>query len=167
MGWVPVTSPALTLTVYGTPGPQGSKNRNAAGALYESSAAVKPWREAVKSAALDALHHDDGWTALACPVLLDVTFSLCRPKHHYGTGRNAGQLKPSAPYFPTGKPDLDKLVRSTQDALKDAGVLADDSCVTDVRTGKRFVLTGEDTLRTPGAVIRVWRLNDPSKEPTP
>lgn len=162
-----MTAPALQLTVYGTPGPQGSKTRSAAGALYESSAKVKPWREAVKTAALDALHHDDAWSALACPVLLDVTFSLRRPKNHYGTGRNAGRLKPNASRYPTSKPDLDKLVRATQDALKDAGVLADDSCVTDVRTAKRFVLAGEDTLRTPGAVIRVWRLNDPSKEPEP
>ncbi|MEW2250450.1 RusA family crossover junction endodeoxyribonuclease [Streptomyces sp. NPDC006975] len=162
-----MTAPALQLTVYGTPGPQGSKNRNAAGALYESSAKVKPWRDAVKSAALDALHHDDAWRPLDGPVLLDLVFSLRRPKGHYGSGRNAGQLKPSAPYYPISKPDLDKLVRATQDALKDAGVLADDSCVTDVRTAKRFVLTGDDTLRTPGAVIRVWRLTDPSKEPTP
>lgn len=164
-----MTAPALILTVYGTPAPQGSKNRNAAGALYESSAKVRPWRQDVKTAALDALHHDDAWTALDCPVLLDMTFSLRRPKHHYGTGKNAGRLKPSAPRYPTSTPDLDKLVRSTQDALKDAGVLADDSCVTDVNAGKRFVLagTGADTLHLPGAVIRVWRLTDLSKELTP
>jgi crossover junction endodeoxyribonuclease RusA len=157
------------LTVYGTPAPQGSKTRNRAGAMYESSAAVKPWREAVKTAALNALHHDDAWSALSCPVLLDMTFSLRRPKSHYRTGKNAGQLKPSAPLYPTSKPDLDKLVRSTQDALKDAGVLADDSCVTDVHAAKRFVIAGvgADTLRTPGAVIRVWRLTDLTKEPTP
>ncbi|MFF3847985.1 RusA family crossover junction endodeoxyribonuclease [Streptomyces sp. NPDC002328] len=161
-----MTAPALKLTVYGTPGPQGSKNRNAAGALYESSAKVKPWREAVKTAALDALHHDDAWTALADAVWLDVQFSLRRPKHHYGTGKNAGLLKPGAPPYPTGKPDLDKLVRSTQDALKDAGVLADDSVVASLTTSKVFVLWG-DALRTPGAVIKVWRLTDFLKEPTP
>ncbi|MFF9097619.1 RusA family crossover junction endodeoxyribonuclease [Streptomyces sp. NPDC014802] len=162
-----MTAPALQLTVYGTPGPQGSKNRNAAGALYESSAKVKPWRDAVKSAALDALHHDDAWQSIREAVRLEVVFTLPRPKHHYGTGRNAGVLKPSAPKFPTGKPDTDKLLRSTQDALKDAGVLLDDSVVTDTTAAKRYVLTGVDTLRTPGAVIRVWRLTDPSKEPTP
>jgi Holliday junction resolvase RusA-like endonuclease len=161
-----VTAPALMLTVYGTPGPQGSKNRNAAGALYESSAKVKPWRDAVKSAALDVLHHDDAWAALACPVWLDMQFSLRRPKHHYGTGKNAGRLKPSAPHFPTGKPDLDKLVRSTQDALKDAGVLADDSVVASLSVAKVYVLWG-GALRTPGAVIKVWRLTDLHKEPTP
>ncbi|MFJ4365123.1 RusA family crossover junction endodeoxyribonuclease [Streptomyces chartreusis] len=158
-----MTTPALNLTVYGTPGPQGSKTRNAAGALYESSAKVKPWREAVKTAALDALHHDDAWSALNEPVWLDLQFSLRRPKNHYGTGKNAGRLKTSAPHFPTSKPDLDKLVRSTQDALKDAGVLADDSVVASLSTRKVFVLWG-DALRTPGAVIKVWRLNDLYKE---
>jgi crossover junction endodeoxyribonuclease RusA len=161
-----VTAPAFLLTVHGTPAPQGSKNRNAAGALYESSAAVKPWREAVKFAALDALHHDDAWTALDGPVWLDTQFTLRRPKHHYGTGRNAGRLKPSAPPYPTGVPDLDKLVRSTQDALKDAGVLADDSVVASLSASKVYVLWG-DALRTPGAVIKVWRLTDFLKELQP
>jgi len=161
-----VTGPAFQLTVYGTPAPQGSKNRNAHGALYESSAAVKPWREAVKFAALDALHHDGAWAALDCPVWLTVQFTLRRSKSHYGTGRNAGRLKPSAPPYPTGKPDLDKLVRSTQDALKDAGVLADDSVVATLSASKVYVLWG-DALRSPGAVIKVWRLTDFLKEATP
>ncbi|MEU9208483.1 RusA family crossover junction endodeoxyribonuclease [Streptomyces sp. NPDC048415] len=159
-----MTQPAFHITVHGTPGPQGSKTRNAAGALYESSAKVKPWREAVKHAALDALAYDQEWKPLNEPVCVDVTFTLQRPKSHYGTGRNAGRLKASAPDFPTSKPDLDKLIRSTQDALKDAGVLVDDSVVASLSSGKRFVLTGADALRNPGAVIRVWRLNNPTKE---
>lgn len=158
--------PAFEITVYGTPGPQGSKNRNAAGALYESSAKVKPWRDAVKSVALDTLHHDDAWTALDGPVWVDIQFALRRPKHHFGTGKNAGRLKPSAPHIPTGKPDLDKLVRSTQDALTDAGVLHDDSVVATLTAAKVYVLWG-DALRTPGAVIKVWRWNDLHKEPQP
>lgn len=160
-----MTAPALHLTVYGTPAPQGSKNRNAHGALYESSAKVKPWREAVKTAALDALHHNEAWAALDGAVWVDVQFSLRRPKSHYGTGRNAGQLKAAAPPYPTTTPDLDKLVRSTQDALKDAGVLADDSAVATLSASKVYVLWG-DALRTPGAVIKVWRLTDFLKEPT-
>lgn len=157
---------ALSFEVHGTPGPQGSKTRNAAGAMYESSAKVKPWREAVKSAALDRLSYDICWSPLREAVRLEVVFTLPRPKSHFGTGKNAGLVKPSAPQFPTGKPDTDKLLRSTQDALKDAGVVLDDSVVTDTVAAKRYVLTGDDTLSHPGAVIRVWRLNKP-KEPTP
>ncbi|MFD7793562.1 RusA family crossover junction endodeoxyribonuclease [Streptomyces sp. NPDC059759] len=158
-----MTAPAFHITVHGTPGPQGSKTHNAAGALYESSAKVKPWREAVKSAALDGIAYDESWMPLDEPVRLDVVFTLRRAKHHYGTGKNAGVLKASAPQFPTGKPDLDKLVRSTQDALKDAGVLHDDSVVTAVFAAKAYPLTGADALSHPGAVIRVWRLNTPKE----
>ncbi|MGW1796865.1 RusA family crossover junction endodeoxyribonuclease [Streptomyces sp. NPDC001984] len=159
-----MTAPAFHITVHGTPGPQGSKTRNKAGAMYESSAKVKPWREAVKSAALDALAYDETWQPLREAVRIDVVFTLRRPKHHYGTGRNEGLLKASAPRFPTGKPDTDKLLRSTQDALKDAGVLLDDSVVTAVFAAKAYVLTGADALTHSGAVIRVWRLNTPSEE---
>jgi crossover junction endodeoxyribonuclease RusA len=158
-----MTAPALRLVVHGTPGPQGSKNVNAAGAVYESSAKVKPWRDAVKSTALDALHHDTAWSALACPVLLDLQFCVRRPKSHFGTGRNVGRLKPSAPHFPASKPDLDKLVRSTQDALKDAGVLADDSVVATLFARKVYLAWG-DALCNPGAVIKIWRLSDLHKE---
>lgn len=159
-----MTKPVLMLTVYGTPAPQGSKTRNAAGAMYESSAKVKPWREAVKSAALDALAYDAAWLPLADALRVDVTFTLPRPKHHYGTGKNAGRVKPSAPHYPTGKPDLDKTVRSTLDALTDAGVWRDDSFVNAVFAAKTYPLTGSDALSHLGAVIRVWRLNQPSKE---
>ncbi|MFF8406975.1 RusA family crossover junction endodeoxyribonuclease [Streptomyces sp. NPDC015684] len=158
-----MSKPAFEITVHGTPGPQGSKNKNASGALYESSAKVKPWREAVKSAALDTLAYDESWQPLREPVRLEVVFTLPRPKSHFGTGRNAGLVKPSAPQYPTGKPDTDKLLRSTQDALKDAGVLVDDSVVTDTVAAKRFVLTGADTLSHPGAVVRVWRLTQPKE----
>ncbi|MFK0172667.1 RusA family crossover junction endodeoxyribonuclease [Streptomyces sp. NPDC090306] len=160
----PQKANGLLLTVHGMPGPQGSKNRGANGALYESSGRVKPWREAVKQVALDVLHHDDAWAPLNEAVALDVTFTLPRPQSHFGTGRNAGALKPSAPAYPTGTPDLDKLLRSTQDALKDAGVLADDSRVVDVHARKRYPHTCADALAHPGAVIRVRRLNMP-KEP--
>lgn len=159
-----MTALLLELVAHGTPGPQGSKTKNAAGAMYESSAKVKPWREAVKSAALDALAYDGAWKAIGEAVRLEIVFTLRRPKSHFGTGRNAGVVKASAPQYPTGKPDLDKLVRSTQDALKDAGVLLDDSVVTAAVATKAFVLTGADALSHPGAVIRVWRLNNPSKE---
>ncbi|MFJ6841418.1 RusA family crossover junction endodeoxyribonuclease [Streptomyces griseoluteus] len=161
-----MTKPAFETTVHGTPGPQGSKTVNAAGAMYESSAKVKPWREAVKSAALDTVAYDETWQPIRDAVRLEVVFTLPRPKHHFGTGRNAGFVKPSAPEYPTGKPDTDKLLRSTQDALKDAGVLLDDSVITDTVAAKRYVLTTADTLSHPGAIVRVWRLTQP-KEPQP
>lgn len=57
-------------------------------------------------------------------VRLDVWFP--RPKSHYGTGRNAGVLKASAPASHRQKPDWDKVVRGILDALTD--VVYRDDC---------------------------------------
>lgn len=72
------------------------------------------------------------------PVILCIEFVLPRPKNHYGTGRNAGKLKPWAIDLPhTKTPDRTKLLRAAEDALK--GVIwKDDSQVFDGRTIKRY-----------------------------
>lgn len=117
----------LQFEVIGTPAPQGSKRHVGNGVMVESSAKVKPWRQDVAAAARDAAE-SAGWTAPAGSVVVHLQFRLPRPRGHYGTGRNAGRLKPSAPtHF--RKPDLDKLVRSTLDALTTARVLGDDAQV--------------------------------------
>jgi Holliday junction resolvase RusA-like endonuclease len=56
------------------------------------------------------------------------TFVFPRPKGHYGTGKNAKLLKPSAPYFHTGKPDGDNLFKFIGDALEGIFWL-NDSCI--------------------------------------
>lgn len=66
---------------------------------------------------------------LTGPVALEVTFTLPRPKAHYRTGRNSHLLRDNAPHRPDRLPDLDKLLRSTMDALTAAGVWADDAQV--------------------------------------
>lgn len=52
------------------------------------------------------------------PLKLVVTFISERPKSHFGTGRNAGILKPSARPAPTSVPDLDNLVKLICDGLQ-------------------------------------------------
>lgn len=152
------------LTVHGLPAPQGSKKyvghrfSNKYGkelpVLVESSKKVDPWRRNVAKAAMTArpLELFDG------PLVADMVFTMPRPKGHYGTGRNAGVLKPRYVHaVPDRVPDLSKLARSTEDALTDAGVWADDARV--VRYGALAkVYTGSldpDALDVPGAVIRV------------
>lgn len=63
------------------------------------------------------------------PVALDVVFFMPRPMSHFGTGRNAGQVKSSASPHPVtlGRNDTDKMVRLVGDALAIAGVIKDDS----------------------------------------
>lgn len=148
---------AITITVHGLPGPQGSKNRNAANALYESSAKVKPWRQDVKFAALEAV--GAGWTLLDGPLVASMTFTFARPRGHYRTGRNALLLRDAAPLRPSVVPDLSKILRATEDALTGV-VWADDARVVEyARLGKHYAGSGEpDVLDGPGCVIRVWPL---------
>lgn len=61
------------------------------------------------------------------PVALNATFYVPRPKGHFGTGRNEGLVKQSAPLWPVGYPDTDKLVRLVGDALTIAGIIRDDA----------------------------------------
>lgn len=135
----------VTVEVYGRPAPQGSKRHVGRGVMVESSKAVKPWREAVKHAVLDAgCRHRRG------PVEVHLTFYLPRPRSHYRTGRHAHELRPSAPPWPAVRPDLDKLARATCDALTDAGAVADDACIVGLTATKVWA-----TWRPPGARIQI------------
>lgn len=128
----------MQITVYGLPGPQGSKSYMGNGVMIESSKKVKPWREAVVVAAMDTVKR-----RIMGPVSLVVTFVLPKPK----------SAKKKA--LPHKRPDLSKLVRSTEDALTDAGVWGDDGQV--VECIARKIYAGEEigTMKVPGAVIDI------------
>jgi len=113
----------IAFTVYGEPIPQGSKTRTRWGGIREDNPRTKPWRAAVASEAALAM---DGRPLLVGPVALHAVFTFPRPKAHYGTGRNAGTVKPSAPMHHTKTPDLDKLLRALGDGLTGV-LLRDDS----------------------------------------
>lgn len=147
----------LHVLVVGTPRPQGSKkafyNPKLGRALIvnDNDAKLRTWRQDVVAATVEALK------AGACvkappqsPIDLVITFMLPRPKGHWRTGRNAHLLRDDAPRRPTTKPDIDKLQRSTLDAMRDAGVYVDDSQV--VRIDARKVWATERV----GAVIDVF-----------
>lgn len=139
----------VDVIVRGLPAPQGSKRHVGRGILVESSKHVKPWRDAVRTSVADAW--DQG--AHDGPLMLELTFWFPRPRGHYGTGKNTARLKPSAPSFPAGPPDVDKLIRSTMDGITAAGLWRDDARVVQVVGRKRY--TGDD-MPHPGARIVVW-----------
>lgn len=144
----------LPFRVFGNPKPQGSKTLGAHGGMRESAGpALAIWRQDVKSAAIDALYDADGGRLFtpSGPIEVTIVFSLPRPRAHFGTGRNDGVLKPSAPTFHTSRPDVDKLLRSTLDALTAAGVYADDAAVSYVAATKTYCDEGEQ----PGAYIAI------------
>ena len=145
----------LSFSVIGVPAPQGSKRGftregTTKVQMVESSKKVKPWRADVKQAAREAIEAAD-WPLWSGPVRVRILFMLKRPDGHYGTGRNADLLKPSSPEYPALKPDLDKLARSTLDALTSAGAYSDDSRVVALEVEKAYALRGSNT----GALIHV------------
>jgi Holliday junction resolvase RusA-like endonuclease len=130
----------FSCTVYGTPAPQGSKRHVGHGRMIESSAKVKPWREAVKYAALEAFTGQ-----MEGPLSIAITFTVPKPV--------------SAPKnrqtWPAKRPDLDKLIRSTFDAIGEAGVWHDDAQVIWVCASKVYPGEGLAALRSPGAKILI------------
>ena len=135
----------VRITVVGQPAPQGSKrfvgtSKAGRGILIESSKAVKPWREAVKAAALEAMA---GAAPLDGPLRAVMIFTMPRPK-----SAKVGDQ-------PCRKPDLSKLIRSTEDALTDAGVWADDARVVALAARKVYPGQHERAQKLPGAWIDV------------
>lgn len=135
--------PSMTFAVYGRPAPKGSKRaiplRNGRTFLKEQSPRYQEWIEAVKAATRDAMGNNAwGSPDREAPVSVTVTFLFQRPKSHFGTGRNAGMVKASAPAFMTQTPDVDKLLRSTLDGLVVAGAVVDDRQFVRVETTKMW-----------------------------
>jgi Holliday junction resolvase RusA-like endonuclease len=110
----PVT---IRFDVVGVPAPQGSKrafvNGGRAIMTEASGPRQKAWRQAVAGAALDAsVDHEP----LDGPLEVVVVFRMPCPK---------GRIK-KAPHWHAVAPDIDKLLRSTFDGLKDGGLMRDD-----------------------------------------
>ena len=139
----------IEFTVFGTPAPQGSKkfvgtDNAGRGILVESSKKVKPWRMDVKEAA-EAARKAHGCT-LDGPLVVAMVFTVKKP----------GSAPKSRQTWPDRMPDLSKLLRSTEDAITDAGLWADDARV--VRYDKLAkVFPGEDpdALAAPGVRVRI------------
>lgn len=140
----------IEIKVFGLPGPQGSKrfvgtSKAGRGILIESSARVKPWRDAVKAAALEAMGGEAG-QGIQGALVVEMIFTLPKPASAPKTRRTV----------PDRKPDLSKLVRSTEDALTEIGAWEDDARVVRCTASKVYPNQGKDALAVPGAVIRIF-----------
>jgi Holliday junction resolvase RusA-like endonuclease len=109
---------SVSFTAYGVAQPAGSKTvgftKGGAHYVRDSAKGSAGWKKTVAQVAGAQM---SGKPLLEGPLLLEVVFWMPRPKGHYGSGRNAEKLKPSAPRFPTVKPDATKLLRALEDAL--------------------------------------------------
>jgi Holliday junction resolvase RusA-like endonuclease len=160
----------LSFTVMGRPQPAGSKRafpirrKDGGGwvatgriAVVEDNPNSGEWKQAVAFAGLNALSRvtapdrfGNDPMPLEGPVGVSVRFFLRRPKGHFGTGRNVGKLKDSAPSFPTSKPDATKLLRAVEDALTGV-VYRDDAQVVEQQVVKVYG-------HPEGAHVVVWTL---------
>lgn len=138
--------PDVELIVIGEPGPQGSKSQDRHGRMFEACKKVKPWREAVAWAARAAMGDRPPLTG---PLRCEMIFTLPKPA-------SAPKRRQT---WPDRKPDIDKLARSTGDALTTARVWEDDARVVELVAAKRYPGEGADALPHIGAVIRVWRID--------
>ena len=129
-----------------SPAPQGSKRHVGNGIIIEASKRCKPWRYLVQQAAVATGH-----PLITHPVEVHITFYFARPKAHF---RANGQLKESAPIYHSVVPDASKVMRSTEDAIVDAGLLIDDSRISSAVIKKVYCNLDEK----PGAFISIRTL---------
>lgn len=138
--------------VIGEPAPQGSKRPVGNNRMVESSKKVQPWRQDVVAAAREAM---GGAAAPLFDEAVSVVLLFTVPKPKSAPKRRRT--------FAIRKPDIDKLTRSTLDALTTAGVIADDARVVRLYAEKNFPGEAQDSLDVPGVVVRVKPFGRPEE----
>jgi Holliday junction resolvase RusA-like endonuclease len=153
---LPAAPEGLTFTALGVPKAKGSMRHVGNSRMIEQLAGSKPWRETVKSAAVDAVNAREGtgdpFATLSGPVVVDAVFTFAKPKSAPKRRRIWPITRSSG--------DVDKLARNLLDALVDAWVLADDSQVVDLRARKVYAGEHYRALAGPGANVVVRVLGD-------
>ena len=121
--------------IYGKPKPQPRPRAFARGGragVYNPNNAHE-WKAQVSKGLVKYANMD-----IKKPFKLMLDFYMPRPKSHYGTGRNTGKLKQSAPSHHTGTPDIDNLIKAVMDAITALNVWRDDSQVVTIHAYKTW-----------------------------
>lgn len=147
----------ITIEVLGTPAPKGSgramllggKARFIASGSTVNQRKLKSWDSALREAAHAAVGNVTAPPFVDVPLMLTIEFRMQRPAGHWGKGKNAGRLAPSAPRYPATKPDSSKLLRATEDSLIGI-VFDDDSRIVSTVISKVYAVPGRE-----GATITV------------
>ena len=141
----PAPRPILPICAFdaiGKPEPQGSARGYVRGGrvvITSDNRGLHQWREVVTWAAREAMA---GKPLVERPseVYLHLTFRLSRPAS-----------LPKKRVHPTTKPDVDKLLRASLDAMSGV-VFRDDAQAVGCRVNKRYCEPGEQ----PGVSVEVW-----------
>lgn len=140
----------IDFDVLGVPAPKGSgravliggKARHIASGSDANARKMRGWDAAVREAAARAVGVVDAPPFVGAALKVRLVFHLARPGGHWGKRG----LKPSAPPYPASKPDLDKLVRATLDALTGI-VFDDDARLVDLVALKLYAQPGREGAR--------------------
>lgn len=143
----------VRIEVLASPAPKGSgrailiagRARHVPSGSNVNRDALASWGGALRLAAIRAVGAVDSPPFVDVPLRMTIVFRLARPAGHWGKRG----IKPSKPPFPSMKPDLDKLLRSTGDVLNGI-VYDDDSRIVSVGVDKVWAAPG-----TEGATIVV------------
>lgn len=158
----------ISFTVYGVPQTAGSKRafviarkgvdvrsaRDCRAIVTDDNEKGKPWRADIQAAAIKAMGDTGDDVLLKGPVMMHAVFFFPRPASHYGSGKNAGKIKSSAPLHHTVKPDRTKCLRFLEDALTQV-VWRDDSQVVDGIVSKRYC---DDAHPRPCVEVEIWEV---------
>ena len=121
---------ALTVTVIGTPVPQGSMKSLGPRRLVHSNAEkLRPWRDTVAWQVQQTMHDLGIHEPLEGPLELHATFTLPRP-----------QSASKARWAPHKKPDGDKLLRALFDSITAGGAWVDDAQVVTCAWSKVYAI---------------------------
>lgn len=143
--------------VPGDPKPKGSlrnvARRGTRPRMIEQVQGSTEWRVTIADVASEV------WVGPALDkdvaVEVELEFWFARPVSHYRPDRIAlAKHAPAYPVYAKMAGDADKLARNVLDALKDAGVYADDAQVSDLHSKKRY-LPGSFGLGVPGVWVTV------------
>jgi Holliday junction resolvase RusA-like endonuclease len=132
----------IDIDVLGLPAPKGSARAMLIGGrarLIASSSGANAKKQTAWVRAIQAAAKCD---VVPGPVWVQITFRLPRPAGHYGKRG----LRASAPLHPLVYPDVDKLARTTLDALTGVA-FTDDSCVVSLHVEKLYATPGREGAR--------------------
>lgn len=150
----------IVIEVYGDPRPQPRQRHRAfkmGGRIVSQNYTpkkdpVNTWKDLIALSAREYLPE----TPIAGPIRVDSSYKFRRPKSHYRTGRFSHQLKDSAPYYHTKKPDRDNLDKSFLDIMTQIGFWRDDCQVVSGEMEKTYAAQGE----RPGALFVITILEE-------
>lgn len=138
----------IKFKVYGNPIAQPRHKNTRYGSYIQKRSNGEPhhihaWKEAIVR---ECKKHAQPFL-IEGPVQLEYEFWMPRPSNHYGTGKNAGKLKPWAlkMHYHIKKPDLDNMTKALKDAITDSEDIWLDDCQVcrGGVTGKSYVRVGQ------------------------